>query len=501
MGVLLGLDAGTTTIRAVAFTSDGTVRAVATETQSVAHPHSGWAEQQMDAVWEASASAIRSVLDELDDGTDVLGVGLTGQGDGCWLCNEDGSPVRNAVLWSDSRAAPILEQWEADGTMTAIAAECGSSMYPGMSLPLLAWFADHEPDSLERATTAFGCKDWIAFRLTGVRSTDYSEATVPFLDADTEQFNPDVFELAGLSEYSDLLPEIRSGTDTVGEVTEQAAEATGLPTGTPVVAGMIDVVASAIGAGAVAPGDAAVSLGTSVFTQTIAAGHPDSDTGIGMAFGVDGRWTTAVGSNAGTQSIEWVRTDLCDDLEYSTLESAAESVSPGCDGLIYLPYLSSTGERAPFTNSNARAGYVGMVPDHTRAHLIRSVYEGLSLAVRDCLEHLPVAPDRVYLTGGGARSSFWCEMLADVLDVELVVPQADFPAAKGAATLLAVGLELVPDIEAATTQLAGERRTYQPTSPTTQTYAELYEGFRSIREELPAVWRAHAELRARQLEH
>jgi len=180
MGVLLGIDAGTTTITAVAFNSDGTVRAVASETQSVAHPNAGWAEQAMDAVWEATASAVRSVLEGLEDGTDVLGVGLTGQGDGCWLCGEDGSPVRNAVLWSDSRAAPILERWEADGTMTAIAAECGSLMYPGMSLPLLAWFAEHEPESLKRATTAFGCKDWIAYRLTGVRNTDYSEATVPF---------------------------------------------------------------------------------------------------------------------------------------------------------------------------------------------------------------------------------------------------------------------------------------------------------------------------------
>jgi len=440
MGVVLGIDAGTTTINAVAFGSDGTVRAVASETQSVAHPNAGWAEQEMESVWEATASAVRSVLDSLEDGTDVLGVGLTGQGDGCWLCDEDGAPVRDAVLWSDTRATPILEQWEADGTMSNIAAACGSSMYPGMSLPLLSWFAEHEPDTLERATTLFGCKDWIAYRLTGVRSTDYSEATVPFLEADTERFNPDVFELVGLSAYSHLLPEVRPGTDLVGEVTQQAAEMTGLPTGTPVCTGMIDVAASAIGAGAVMPGDAAVSLGTSMFTQTIASGHPDSDTGIGMAFGVDGRWTTAVGSNAGTQSIEWVRTEFCEDVEYSTLESEAESIPPGCDGLVYLPYLSSTGERAPFTDPNARAGFVGMVPDHTQPHLVRSVYEGLSLAVRDCLEQLPVAPDRVYLTGGGARSAFWCEMLANVLDVEVVVPQADSPAANGAATLLAVGV-------------------------------------------------------------
>ncbi len=135
-----------------------------------------------------------------------------------------------------------------------------------------------------------------------------------------------------------------------------------------------------------------------------------------------------------------------------------------------------------------------MVPDHTRAHLVRSVYEGLSLAVRDCLEQLPVTPDRVSLTGGGARSSFWCGLLADVLDVDVVVPQTEYPAAKGAATLLAVGLDLAADIETAVDQLSGDKERYQPTAATAQQYAELYDVFRSIREEMPATWGAHATL-------
>ncbi|MFU8866464.1 FGGY family carbohydrate kinase [Natronococcus sp.] len=495
MRVLLGIDAGTTAITTVAYDTSGSVLATATETQSAEYPDSGRAEQNMTAVWSRTRETIERVVSTLDDCVEIDGVGITGQGDGCWLIDAEGEPVRDAVLWSDSRAAPILETWNEDGTMDALVETCGSPVYPGMCLPILTWLAEHEPETLERATTAFSCKDWLGYNLTGSRVTDYTEATVPFLDRETGNFDPTVFERAGIPEWNDLIPDVYAGTDVIGTVTSDAASRTGLPEGTPVVAGAIDVAASAIGAGAVTPGDGAVSLGTSLFTQTITRTPGTGGESIGMAFGIEDRWTAAIGSNAGTPSLEWVCEELLEKEGIETLERIAASSPAGSKGVLFLPYLSATGERGPFTDPNARAGFVGLTPEHGRAHVVRSVYEGLSLAVRDCIEHLPAAPNRVFLTGGGSRSTFWCDLLADCLGVELLVPRTDHPAARGAAALLAVGLEIEPRLERAVGRLAGERDRYSPNEEAAGTYDEVYAAYRRTRREMEPIWRRQAELR------
>lgn len=495
MQALLGVDAGTTAITTVAYGTNGSVLATATETQSVASPDSGQTEQEMGPVWARTRETIGRVVSKLDERVEIAGVGITGQGDGCWLIDADGKPVRDAVLWSDSRAAPILEAWKEDGTMDALIETCGSPVYPGMCLPILTWLAEHEPETLERATTAFSCKDWLVYNLTGSRGTDYTEATVPFLDRETGEFDPTVFERAGIPDRSDLVPDVRPGTDVVGTVTDAAASETGLPKETPVIAGMIDVAASAVGAGAVAPGDGAVSLGTSLFTQTITRTPGTGDGSIGMAFGIGDRWTAAIGSNAGTPSLEWVCEELLEEDSISALEPIAASAPAGSAGVCYLPYLSTTGERGPFTDPNARAGFVGLTPEHTRAHVVRSVYEGLSLAVRDCIAHLPAEPERVFLTGGGSRSSFWAALLADCLGVELLVPRTDHPAAKGAAALLAAGLGIEPSLERAVDDLAGGRDRYSPNEEAARTYDEVYAAYRRTRREMEPIWRRQAELR------
>ncbi|WP_394742895.1 FGGY family carbohydrate kinase [Natronococcus roseus] len=494
MKALVGIDAGTSAITAVAYDTSGSALATATETQSVDRPDTGQAELDMGTVWDRTKEAIARVAARLDEHVEIAGVGITGQGDGCWLIDTNGRPVRNAVLWSDSRAAPVLEDWTANGTMDALVETCGSPVYPGMCLPILTWLAEHEPKTLERATTAFSCKDWLSYNLTGTRATDYTEATVPFLDRETGEFEPAVFERAGIPEQSGLIPDVRTGTDVIGTVTSDAASETGLPEGTPVVAGTIDVVASAVGAGAVAPGDGAVSLGTSLFAQTITEGPGADDRGIGMAFGINDRWTTAIGSNAGTPSLEWVCEELLEKKGIETLEPIAASTAAGSGGVLFLPYLSTTGERGPFTDPNARAGFVGLTPEHTRAHVVRSVYEGLSLAVRDCIEHLPAAPTRVYLTGGGSRSAFWCDLLADCLGIELLVPKAEYPAAKGAATLLAVGLGIEPSLEQAGSRLGETERRYDPDGDIAETYDELYEHYRRTRHDMQPVWERQAKL-------
>ncbi|NUC72664.1 carbohydrate kinase [Haloterrigena sp. SYSU A558-1] len=498
MNVFLGIDAGTRNVKVVAYDREGNAVATASASQSVVTPEPGRAEQEMDAVWSVTAETIRTAVDELEareDDAEIEAVGLTGQGDGCWLIDADGEPVRNAVLWSDSRAAPIVEDWARDGTLETLAETCGSRPYPGMSLPLLRWLADEEPAALERATTAFSCTDWLAYSLTGERGTDTTEATVPLLDRETTAFEPAVFEAVGLPERASLLPELRALTDVVGTVTETAADETGLPAGTPVVAGAIDVAASAVGSGAVRPGDGAASIGTSLFTQVIGDGPGAEPTAIGMALGIDDRWTTAIGSNAGTRTLEWVRSEIADGASFDDLEELARSAPAGSDGLLYLPYLSETGERGPFTDPDARAGFLGLSPAHGTAHLVRSAYEGLALALRDCVDHLPADPDRIALSGGGTRSSLLCQLVADCTGTEIVVPTNDEPGATGAAAFAAVGVGAYPDLEAATDALAGDRTRYAPRSSTVGTYDELYVAYRDARTDMAPIWDSQAAFR------
>jgi len=489
--VLLAVDAGTSRVKAVAFAPDGAELASAARGTETLRPAPGQVEQDMDAVWEATAAALGEVTDQLPDGADPVGLGVTGQGDGLWAITADGEPARNAVLWSDSRAAPLLDEWEASGTLAAIVEQCGSAPYPGMSLPLLAWLARERPAEFERVDTVLSCKDWLKFRLTGERSIDHSEATVPYLDT-TAEYEPAVFDRVGLSGVADVLPRLAAPTEVVGHVTDAAAAATGLDAGLPVVSGAFDVPASALGSGAATAGDAAVTLGTSLTHQVLVDGPQDDASGIQMALGLDGLWTYAIGSNAGTPSLEWAADTVAGGRSVDALAELAEPVPVGSEGVLYHPYLSSTGERGPFVDPDARGQFIGLTTEHGTGHLLRAVYEGLSLAVRDCIEHLPAAISEVRLSGGGARSPFWCQLIADSLGRPTAVPAGSEVGAKGAAILLALGLGEYPSLAAAVEEMVAIERRYTPRAGAGR-YDDLYELFLDVRTEMAPLWSRRAE--------
>jgi len=490
--ILLAVDAGTSTIKTVAFDLSGSEVAAARREIDTRRPAPGHAEQDMAAVWERTGETVREVVAALPPDASPVGVGLTGQGDGLWAIDADGDPVGNAVLWSDSRAAGVLEEWEESGALAAIVDQCGSAPYPGMSLPLLAWLAREDPARFERIETVLSCTDWLAYRLTGERRIDHTEATVPYLDKSTEAYDREVFDRVGLPAGNDLLPPLSAPTEVVGTVTERAAAATGLAPGLPVVSGAFDVPASAIGSGAATAGGATVTLGTSLTHQVVVDGPQPETSGIQMSLGLDGRWTYAIGSNAGTPSLEWAAETLADDAAVADLADVAAAAPPGSDGVLYHPYLSTTGERGPFVDPDARGQFVGLTPEHGTEALVRAVYEGLSLAVRDCVEGLPADPDAVTVTGGGSRSDFWCRLLADCLDRPILVPDGSEPGAKGAAILLALATDRYSSLEAATERMVSIDRRYEPREGLPSRYDALYDLYRTVREEMEPIWAERA---------
>jgi Sugar (pentulose and hexulose) kinases len=491
--VLLAVDAGTTNIKAVALGTDGTELAAARRGTETLRPAPGRVEQEPSAVWEQTAAALGDVVTAVPDAADLLGVGLTGQGDGLWAVADDGTPVRNAVLWSDSRAADIVEEWEETGTLGELVATCGSAPYPGMSLPLLAWLAREEPAQFDRVSSVLSCKDWLAYRLTGERTLDHSEATVPYLDAATERYDRSVFDSVGLSEAHGVLPALSAPTEVVGRVTREAAAETGLDAGLPVVSGPFDVPASAIGGGAASPGAGAVTLGTSLTHQSLLENPRPATSGIQMALGIDGLWTCAIGSNAGTQSLDWAAGTVAGADNLAALADLAAAAPVGSSGVLYHPYLHTAGERGPFVDPTARAQFVGLTPEHGAEHLARAVYEGLSLAVRDCVEHLPEVPSRVALGGGGANSELWCQLVADCLDQPVFVPAGSEPGATGAAVVLGLAIGEYPSLAAAVERTVSTGRRYDPRADAARQYATLYDLFVDVREEMGPVWARRAE--------
>lgn len=490
----MGVDAGTSVVKAIAITPAGSEKAVATRSLSIDHPQSQWAHQDMTTVWGQTAACLADLVSQLPTETTVLGVSIAGQGDGCWLIDRSGEPVRSAILWSDSRAANYIEQWRTDGTLENIARVCGSELFPGTVLPLLAWLSDEEPQQLETAATLLFCKDWLTYKLTGERTTDLSDASLPLLDIHGQSYTDTVWEATGLSEHKYLRPELQTAGSVVGPVTESAAAKTGLPAGTPVVMGLFDVAASAIGCGAVSEGDSVSSIGTSVVNQSLTSTPRVDSTTIQVALWED-LYTEAVGSNAGTQSIEWIREEIVNNCsaDYSDLEAAARLAPVGADGLVYLPYLSPTGERGPFVDPHARAQLLGLDPSHTTAHIVRAVYEGLALALRDCYEAVPNTVSKLSLTGGPTQSAFWNQLVADCMGVEIVVSDTTEPTAFGAAVLAGVGAGCWPDVTMGVERARSAADRYQPTESHTETYDRLYEQYVQIRTRMTEVWALQAE--------
>jgi len=490
--VLLAVDAGTSTIKTVAFDLCGRELAVATRETRTLRPAPGHVEQEMSSVWTHTAATLREVIAALPTEAEPLGVSVTGQGDGLWAVTETGEPVRNAVLWSDSRAAGILEEWADDGRLDRIVAQCGSEPYPGMSLPLLAWLAREDPERYERVDTVLSCKDWLSYKLTGEQTLDHTEATIPYLNTTTERYDPGVFEVVGLPEAESMLPRLAAPTEVIGTVTDAAAAATRLDPGLPVVSSAFDVPASGIGTGAATTGGLSVTLGTSLTQQVFVDGPQSETSGIQMSLGHRGRWTYAISSNAGTPSLEWAADALAGGTDVAALEAVARTAPVGSDGVMYHPYLSTAGERGPFVDPDERGQFLGLTPEHGTEHLIRAVYEGLSLAVRDCVAHLPADPTTAAVTGGGTRSELWCQLIADCLDCPVAVPASTEATAKGAAVLLAVSKGVFPSLSAAVERMVTVDRRYEPRAPAVDRYAALYDCFLEVRRGMEPIWSALA---------
>lgn len=480
----IGVDAGTSVAKVALVDSSGAIRAMASERTPISEPHPGWQEVDPRRLWDNVAGAIRRVLAESGvSSREIAGVGVTAAMVGAYVLDADGAPLRPGILWSDGRTGAMVERMAQDGALARIFRTSGCVMQTGCTLPVLRWLLDHEPETMARARTVFGAKDWLGFRLTGFLATDASEAAVAPGDARTQDRSAEMIELFGLVDHAHLLPPVKPSGSLLGHVTAEAAQATGLRPGTPVALAAGDVVASLVGAGATRPGDACTILGTTCLSGVVLDRPAFEPADVGLLFSMPGPlWFRAMVNVAGTTTIDWAIRSLCPDLGappqvFSRLEALAERSPPGANGALFQPYLSDLGIIAPVVAAHLRGGFRDLVPRHGRADLVRAVYEGMAYAIRDCLEALPERPGRLVLCGGGGRSRFWAQAIADATGLAVSVPLAEEPGALGAAILAgrAIGKPL---------ELSSERTrwTLSPDPAARPAYDAAFRRFVALRE-------------------
>lgn len=428
--MIVGVDAGTSVVKAVAFADDGEVLRVAGRPTRTLTPAPGRSEQDLDAV----IAAVGEVIREVSAGEPVDLLGITAQGDGVWLLDAEGRQVRPPILWSDARAAEIVTEWMATGVAERAFRISGNMLFPGAAAPLLAYLQEEEPESLRAATTAGYCKDAILQRLTGVRATDVSDASLPFFDPRQRQYSDDLLDLYGVAEWRDLLAPVDPSPAPIRELNAAGAGLTGLPAGTPVHTGPFDLCATMIGAGVQQVGDGLVILGTTLGCGVLVDSPEALDPPAGMLLTMPepDRWVRVMPAMVGTPSLEWVLSMTGSRRE--EIDGLLEVSAPGAGGMVILPFFAPAGERAPFVDPGARGQIMGVSLESTREDFVRAVCEGIAYAVRHCLESAGLGPEaQVFLSGGGVRSAGWRQILADVLQRPLVLARQPEVGARGAA--------------------------------------------------------------------
>ncbi len=505
--IIVGIDAGTSVIKAVAFDLSGNQIAASAVRNKYTMGADGSATQSLGQTWEDCATALRGLTGKIEEFSErVAAVAVTAQGDGTWLIDDAGKPVCDAWLWLDARAAPTVEAIADGPTERARFEATGTGLNTCQQGSQLAHMDRHHPEILDRTATAFHCKDWLFFNLTGVRATDPSEASFTFGDFRNREYSDTVIEALGLSHRRDLLPQIVDGAQQTFPLSAAAAEETGLPEGTPVSLGYVDMVMTALGAGVHTAGTAGAACSTIGSTGVHMRSVDSSDvhlnaegTGYVICLPIPDRVTQVQTNMAATLNLDWalaMAEDLIAEMgerpSHSDLVARIDNwmAKSQAGRLVYHPYISEAGERGPFVDADARASFIGLNAGHRFPDIVRAVIESLGMAARDCYSAMGEMPTELRLTGGAARSASLRAVLAAALNTPVRVSFREEAGDAGCAMMAAVAIGAYPTMEDCiaewTTPLLGEAE--QPDQSMVETYNTLFETYRQSREALEPVW-------------
>ncbi len=496
MPSLLGIDSGLTVTKAVLFDVDGTPLSVARRRVPQSLPRPRHVERDMDAFWDATADAVAEALQKSGrPASDILAVAATAHGDGVYMLDRDRRPLGPGVLSLDSRAGAVAEAWIAGPVAEAAIALTGQAPHASAPSAILAWVKANEPERYARIGHVLACKDWLRFCLTGAVGTDRTEASTSFTEVKSQEFSRDALALFGLEALWDALPPMARSDEIVGGVSRACAERTGLREGTPVVAGLHDVTASALGVGGLKQGTVAVVAGTYSINETLSS-EPRVDKSWFCRNGIaPGEWNNMSISPASTANYDWFLDQLC-AAERREAEAGGRSIHdmlrPEIDAALarpstalFHPYLFGS----PY-GAMASGAFFGLRGWQDRGDMLRAVWEGIAFNHRIHVDHLrdgfPISAAR--LTGGVSRSPAFAQMFANVLGMPVTVTDTDEAAAWGAALCAGVGAGVFTDVNADPRDLDAIARRYTPDPERAAAYETRYALFRDIAQALGPLW-------------
>lgn len=473
--MFLGIDVGTSSLKALVLDVDGTILGTGQAGYAMATPNPGWAEANPEDWWAAAAEAVRAATGT--HAAEVAAVGLSGQMHGVVLADDAAQVIRPAILWADGRSSRELQAYSE--LNHGLRHQLANPPATGMAGPTLLWLRDHERQHYRQAQWALQPKDWLRLRLVHEAATDPSDASATLLyDLSSDYWAKDVLDALDLR--LDFLAPIRESGEICGVLTAEAAEHLGLRSNLPVVAGAADTAAAALAGGLLDPGPVQLTIGSGaqvVAPRDRVAIDTTGRTQLYRAAAPDRWYAMAAMQNAGI-ALEWVRSTL--GVTWPELYADAFSVEPGAEGLLFLPYV--TGERTPYFDPTAKGGWVGLRLSHGRAHLLRAALEGVAFSVRQGLEALlatGVPAHQLRLAGGGSFDPRWRQLLADVIDAPLFATPTTAVSALGAALLAGVGFGAWPDAQQVAALAAPPVQVASPALDADR-YGDGYERYRQL---------------------
>jgi sugar (pentulose or hexulose) kinase len=487
---LIGIDSGTTRIKAVLFDLDGSELFSKGENLTPYTLYENWYEQDMLEIWEKGTSCIKEVASHVGK-HEIAGIGITAQGDGLWMIDEKGEPVRKGMCFCDGRTSEIIDAWKRDGTLEKTFDISGTAAFGSSICAEIRWLDIHEPGAMVKAKWCLHLKDWVFYKLTGKVYSDDTDMCIPMLNVKTRQYDDELFRLFGISQYRGLFPPLRRDNDYKEPVLPELAEKLGLAPDTVISAGPVDLAACALSCGAIENGQAVSIIGTAAIHSVILDSPRVEPRLLGMMFMHyrQDRWIRLMSSLCGSPNLEWFLENLGGGVKqdaeakgiplYDYCSELVNGAPIGANGVVYYPYLLAGGERAPFFKSTIKASFSGISFNTTMSDMLRSVFEGVAMAMVDCYNVVPTELSEVIVSGGGAGSDVWMQIFADAIGKDIVTFEGKEHGARGAAINNGVAAGIFSDYESAIGRMAKVRKRYRPIPENHTRYRGLYELYRA----------------------
>lgn len=489
MSFYIGIDLGTSSVKMLLVDEAGKIHKTVSRDYPLYFPHPGWSEQKPEDWWEAVQNGLTELLDGIDK-NEVKGVGCGGQMHGLVVLDENDHVIRPAILWNDGRTAAEVDYLNGVIGKTMLSALTANIAFAGFTAPKILWMKNNEPENYAKIAKIMLPKDYINYKLTGVHACDYSDASgMLLLDVENKRWSAQMLDICGVTEAQ--MPKLFESYEVIGTVTAEV----GLPHDVKVVAGAGDNAAAAVGTGTVGDGACNISLGTSgtIFISSEKFGV-DPNNALHAFAHADGRYHLMGCMLSAASCNKWFYEEILKTNDYKTEQASVTEDMLGKNNVFFLPYLM--GERSPINDTDARGAFVGMSMDTTRAQMAQAVMEGVTFAIRDSFEvakSLGIDIRRSKLCGGGAKAPIWRKIIADILNIEIDIPQTEEGPGYGGAMLAMVGCGAYASVKACADALVSVTETVQPDPAVAALYEERYQKFKSVYPALKSVFKFFKE--------